>query len=87
MNCKACAGYVLGLPEQPAEHIALKDCSFSFDPDAEALVPVMAEQVEPCRRRGLILKNVRKATLDHVRYEGIEGKWIDAENTGEITEK
>ena len=87
VNCKACAGYVLGLPEQPAEHIALKDCSFSFDPDAEALVPVMAEQVEPCRRRGLILKNVRKATLDHVRYEGIEGKWIDAENTGEITEK
>ena len=87
VNCKACAGYVLGLPEQPAEHIALKDCSFSFDPDAEALVPVMAEQVEPCRRRGLILKNVRKATLDHVRYEGIEGKWIDAENVEIIEER
>ena len=87
VNCKACAGYVLGLPEQPAEHIALKDCSFSFDPDAEALVPVMAEQVEPCRRRGLILKNVRKATLDHVRYEGIEGKRIDAENVEIIEER
>ena len=86
-GCKACAGYVLGLPEKPVEHIALKDCTFCFDPDAEALVPVMAEQVEPCRRRGLILKNVRKATLDHVRYEGVEGEWIDAENTEEIKEK
>ena len=47
----------------------------------------MAEQVEPCRRRGLILKNVRKVTLDHVRYEGVDGEWIDAENTEEIKEK
>ena len=86
-GCKACAGYVLGLPEKPVEHIALKDCTFCFDPDAEALVPVMAEQVEPCRRRGLILKNVRKVTLDHVRYEGVDGEWIDAENTEEIKEK
>ena len=86
-GCKACAGYVLGLPEQPAEEILLKDCTFSFATEAEALVPVMAEQVEPCRKRGLILKNVRKAVLDHVRYEGVEGDWIDAENTEEIIEK
>ena len=85
-GCKACAAYVLGLPEQPAEHVVLRDSSFSFDPEAEALVPAMAEQVEPCRKRGLILKNVRKVTLDHVRYEGIEGDWIDAENA-EVTEE
>ena len=86
-DCKACAGYVLGLPEQPAEHIALKDCSFTFDPEAKPLVPVMAEQVEECCRRGLILKNVRKVTLDHVAHKGVDGEWIDAENTEEITEK
>ena len=86
-GCKACALYVLGLPEQPAEHIALKDCTFSFDPAAEALVPVMAEGVEPCRRRGLILKNVGKVSLDHVRYEGVDGGWTDAENVGDIDEK
>lgn len=86
-GCKACAGYVLGLPEKPAEHIALKDCSFSFDPAAEPLVPVMAEQVEKCCRRGLILKNVDKVTLDHVTYDGIEGPWIDAENVGEMEER
>ena len=86
-KCRACAGYALGLPEKPVEHIALKDCSFSFDPEAEAIVPVMAEQVEPCCRRGLILKNIRKVTLDHVRYEGVNGVWIDAENTEEIIER
>ncbi len=86
-DCKACAGYVLGLPEQPAEHIVMRECSFTFDPEAEALVPVMAEQVEKCCRRGLILKNVKKVTLDRVRYEGVDGEWIDAENTEEIIEK
>ena len=86
-GCKACAAYVLGLPEQPAEHIALKDCSFRFDPEAEALTPAMADGVEPCRKRGLILKNVGKVTLDHVRYEGVDGEWIDAENVGEISER
>ena len=86
-GCKACAGYVLGLPEKPAEHVALKDCSFRFDPDAEALVPAMAEQVEPCRKRGLILKNVGKVTLDHVTYEGVDGEWLDAENVEEIEER
>ena len=70
-----------------AEHIVLKDCDFSFDPGAEALVPVMAEQVEPCRKRGLILKNVRQVTLDRVRYEGVDGEWIDAENVEIIDER
>ena len=86
-GCKACAAYVLGLPEQPAEHIALKDCSFRFDPEAEAVEPVMADGVEPCRKRGLILKNVGKVTLDHVQYTGVDGEWIDAENVGEISER
>ena len=86
-GCKACAAYVLGLPEQPAEHIALKDCSFRFDPEAEAVEPVMADGVEPCRKRGLILKNVGKVTLDHVQYAGVDGEWIDAENVGEISER
>ena len=86
-GCKACAAYVLGLPEQPAEHIALKDCSFRFDPEAEALTPAMADGVEPCRKRGLILINVGKVTLDCVRYEGVDGEWIDAENVGEISER
>ena len=86
-GCKACAAYVLGLPEQPAEHISLKDCSFRFDPEAEAVEPVMADGVEPCRKRGLILKNVGKVTLDHVQYAGVDGEWIDAENVGEISER
>ena len=51
------------------------------------MVPAMADGVEPCRKRGLILKNVGKVTLDHVQYAGVDGEWIDAENVGEISER
>jgi len=83
-GCKACAAYVLGLPEKPMEHLILRDCSFDFDPNAEAQVPAMALHVEECCRRGLILKFVRKVTLDRVRYSGTQGEWTDAEDVGEI---
>ena len=86
-GCQACAGYVLGLPEKPVEELTLKDCEFDFDPDAEPFVPVMAEQVDACSRRGLILKNVEKVVLDHVRYAGIQGEWIDAEEVRTLEER
>ena len=46
------------------EHLILRDCVFTFDPDAEALVPAMALQVEPCRRRGVIAGYLQKLTLE-----------------------
>ena len=65
----------------------MKDCVFTFDPEAEPLVPVMAEQAEACCRRGLILRNVDRVTLEGVRYECVEGPWIETENVNQITEK
>ena len=86
-GCRACAGYVLGLPEQPVEEVALKDCEFTFDPEAEPLIPVMATQIEECLRRGLILRNVRKVTMESVQAEGFEGPWTETENVEEIIQK
>ncbi len=85
-DCQACAGYVLGLPEQPVEEVSLKHCAFTFDPAAEALIPVMAEQIESCCRRGLIFRNIRKVILEDVRHEGTDGEWIETENVEEIKE-
>jgi len=80
-NCQGCAAYVLGLPEKPMERLILEDCVFRFDPQAEAMQqPAMAEGVESCRRRGLILKNVEEVTLRNVRLEGIEGERVDADH-------
>ena len=86
-GCKACAAYVMGLPEQPVEHLVLRDCRFRFDPEAVPLVPAMALGMEACCRRGVIAKFVRKLTLDNVRMEGIAGERLEAEDVGEITEQ
>ena len=55
VDAEACAGYFLGIPEMPCGRVELDDCEFRFASDARSLVPVMAEGVEECRRRGLIL--------------------------------
>ncbi len=82
-GCKACAVYAMGLPEKPMKHLRLEDCFFSFDPEAEPLVPAMALGVEVCCRRGIIAKYLEKLTLHGIRMEGFEG---DALETTEVTE-
>ena len=83
-GCKACAAYVTGLPEQPMEHLILRDCRFDFDPEAEAMVPAMALGVEACSRRGLIVRFLNRLTLLDVRMEGIEGPPLEAEDVDRI---
>ena len=72
-GCKACAVYAMGLPEKPMTHLKLQDCSFSFDPEAEPLIPAMALGVEACCRRGIIAKYLKKLTIRNVRMTGCEG--------------
>ena len=71
-GCKACAVYAMGLPEKPMAHLKLQDCAFTFDPEAEPLVPAMALGVEECCRRGIIARYLKKLTIHHVRMTGIE---------------
>jgi hypothetical protein len=47
----------------------------------------MALEVEPCRRRGIIAKFIRKLTLDSVRLDGIEGDRLDLRDVEEIVDK
>lgn len=82
-GCKACAAYVLGLPEKPMEHLVIRDSRFGFDPEAEPLVPAMALHVEACCRRGVIARSVKKLTLDRVTFDGIEGEPLETEEVGE----
>ena len=83
-ECKACAAYVLGLPEKPMKHLILRDCEFGFDPDAEPLKPAMALNVEDCRRRGVIARWVEKLTMENVRMDGIEGEELEVLDVKEI---
>ncbi len=78
-DCGACAGYFLGLPEQPIESVTLERSSFTFAPNAKPFAPAMAEGVEPCARRGIIAKYVDSLTLRDVTIEGQAGDALDLE--------
>ncbi len=78
-NCQSCAGYILGLPERPAEEIAVRGCVFSFAPSAQPMVPAMADGVEECLRRGIIAHFVKELIVENTRFEGVEGPWVQRE--------
>ncbi len=82
-RCKACAAYVMGLPEKPMKHLILRDCRFGFDPEAQPMVPAMALNVEECCRRGLIVRYVEKLTMEKVSFEGIDGEPLETAEVGE----
>ncbi|MBQ9197642.1 MAG: glycoside hydrolase family 28 protein [Clostridia bacterium] len=85
-DCAACAAYILGLPELPAEKITIRDCAFSFAADAKPMVPAMAAGVEACSRRGVIARFVQQIVLEGVRTEGIAGDWLDVQDCGQIVD-
>ncbi len=58
------AGYVLGLPEQPMEHLVMKNVSMEIDPDSKPIACIMAEGIPAVSGEGLVLENVAQADLD-----------------------
>ncbi len=73
-GCKACAGYILGLPERPVRSVTVRDSVFGFDPDASPLVPAMAEGVPALLRRGIVAQFVDGLTVENVVMDGLEGE-------------
>ena len=84
-GCQGCVAYVLGLPEMPVEELAIRDSRFTFAEDAEEIRgAAMADGVEPVRKRGLILKFIRRTELKNVQITGMEGELLDLEEAQEI---
>jgi polygalacturonase len=84
-GCQGCVAYVLGLPEQPVEELAIRDSTFDFAEDAaEMREPAMAEGVDPVRKRGLILKFAQRVELTGIRVSGAEGPLLDLQEVQEI---
>ena len=79
VGCKACAAYVMGLPEKPMKDLTLRDSTFVFDPEAEPMVPAMALGVEACCRRGVIARFVDRLTIRNVQMEGFTGQPLETE--------
>ena len=53
--------------------MALRDCAFDYAPDARPMRPAMADGVEPCLRRGVVARFVKRLTLDNVCITGAQG--------------
>ena len=84
VGCKACAAYVMGLPEKPMKELVLRECLFSFDPEAEPMIPAMALNVEACCRRGVIAKYLEKLTMHQVFLVGFEGEPLETTEVQEM---
>ena len=86
-DCQACCAYMLGLPENPARELRLKDCVFAMDAHAEPMSPVMACGVEPSVRKGIYARFVDKVTLENVSMTGVEGDEVTVDDVGELVRR
>ncbi|MBR6499003.1 MAG: glycoside hydrolase family 28 protein [Clostridia bacterium] len=84
-DCQACCAYMLGLPENPAHELKLKDCVFTMDEHASPMSPIMSCGVDPCVKRGIYARFVDRVTLENVTMSGVEGEEIIAEDVGEVS--
>lgn len=77
VNCHVAAAYFDGLPEQKIEEIKMKNCTISFAGDADTDVPIMANGVDACSKKGLHATNVKKLILKNVVIKGNVGDDIE----------
>ncbi|MBQ8654851.1 MAG: glycoside hydrolase family 28 protein [Clostridia bacterium] len=82
-----CAGYFLGLPEKPIEHVEMENVTISCDPDAQEMQPAMAGGVEWCARKGVVAINVDLITMKNVSITGQDGVKLACEGVGEFVEE
>ncbi len=68
-NVTVTAAYLYGLAEMPLENITLQDVDISMALDAEGGFPEMADEMEPMRRAGFFIRNIRGLALRHIRIE------------------
>ncbi len=83
-NCHVAAAYLEGLPERKIAEIVFKNVSVSFTEEPKEDVPAMSSGVEPCKKRGIFARNVKKLTLQDVTILGQEGEAVELEQVDEV---
>ncbi|MGN0387053.1 MAG: glycoside hydrolase family 28 protein [Lachnospiraceae bacterium] len=85
MNCHVAAAYIEGLPEAKVGELVMKNISVSYAENAKCDVPAMSVGVEPCSKKGVFVRNVKKVVMEHVEITGNEGETFTIEEVDEIT--
>ncbi len=81
-----CAGYFLGLPEQPIERVEMQNVTITCDPDAKEMQPAMAGGVPYVKQQGLVAVNVDKIVMQHVTINGQVGDKLTCDGVGTVEE-
>ena len=64
----------------PIEDISFHNVYIHMAEDAKPDTPAMMDDLEPMRKRGIYLINVKDATFSSVKITGHEGKTFTVEN-------
>ena len=83
-NCHVAAAYMEGLPEQKIEEIVMRNISISYAEDPKFDVPAMSEGVPKSSKRGCVVKNVTRLTLDNVVITGADGEAYEISGVDEL---
>ena len=75
-GCRACAGYILGLPERPVQSVTVRDSVFDFVPDSVPLIPAMAEHVPAVHNQGIIAQFIDELVVENVDMNHIQGEMV-----------
>jgi polygalacturonase len=79
-DVRACAGFLYGLPEMPAEEITFSNITVEMAEEATPAMPAMMDGIEPMSGRGFFCCNVRDIKFSHVKVQGHKGRDFEIVN-------
>lgn len=85
-SATACAGFAVGLAEQPLERISLSDVTVTMRAGHPA-VPAMLDGIDEMEAAGFYLRNARDVSLQNVRIVGQLGETLDVDESVTFEQK
>ncbi len=79
-KCTACAGFFYGLAEMPVDMISMQDVVVEMA-DGPADCPAMMDGCPEMQRAGFFLRNAVNVDLRGVKVRGVDGMWLDADES------
>ena len=67
------------------ENVQFTNCTVSMDPDGEAAVPAMLDNVEPMQAAGFYVRNASGIVFNNVVLKNVKGSIYDLDSTADVT--
>ncbi len=84
-HCTACAGFFYGLAEMPVEGVSLQDVMVEMT-DGPSGRPAMMDGCPDMQRAGFFLRNAVNVDLRGVKVRGVQGDWLDMDESVKLEE-